>query len=100
MRPETTTTGNGPDPDVDTAKERQRCGSRERMRVFRARRKAGRFVVRLELSADLLDALVAARLLTDGQAADPEALTHEIPAILSMSCRQSKNPVTRNRERS
>lgn len=63
---------------------------KERKQRWRARRVAGRFVVAVEISADLLDRLTVTGWLTDAQTFDREELAAEIPDLLDLLTRQRR----------
>jgi len=64
--------------------------ARERKQRFLARRRAGRFIVPIEMSGDLLDRLTGAGWLTDAHAHDPRLLAAELRGVLELLGRQRR----------
>ncbi len=75
---------------ADAEREQQRQLTAERKQRWRARQRAGRFVVAVELSGDLLDRLTGGGWLTDAQTFDRAILAAEIPALLELLSRNRK----------
>ena len=70
------------DESADAVRGQEHRSSAERQRRWRARQRSGRFIVRVEICGQLLDRLIARRLLTDAEAYDGDLLALRLAALL------------------